>query len=111
MNVASHAAVAGSIALRLLVQEFFQISPSDQDDVIFFQEFLEFWAGNDVVVALAPGGAVVGMIDGDGLQFGVVVTEVDDEFGDSGLQILDGVEIEILPAIRAEPGDRPSRCH
>ena len=61
------------------------------------RELLEFGAGDHVIVALAPGGAVVGMIDRDRLHFGVVVREVDDDFGEAGLQILDGVEVKVLP--------------
>src|SRR5579872_3545169 len=64
-----------------LLQEFLQVFPVDQDYVIFFEELFEFGAGHYIVVALAPGGSVVEVIDGDGLEFGVVVGQVDDDFG------------------------------
>ena len=86
-----HTAEPRRYAVHGLLQELLQVSPVDQDYVIVFQELLEFGAGDDVVVALAPGGSVVGVIDRDGLQFGVVVAEVNDDFGDAGFQVLDGV--------------------
>ena len=70
----------------------------DQHDVVVFQCLFEFGAGNDVVVALPPGGSVVGMIDGDGLHLGVVVSEVNDQLSEAGLQILDEVQIKVFPS-------------
>ncbi len=61
------------------------------------QRFLEFRAGHYVVVALAPGCAVVRMIHGNGLEFGIIVRKVNDEFGQSGLQVLNRSQVEILP--------------
>ena len=57
----------------------------DQDDMVVFQSLLEFGAGDDLVIALPPGGAVVGVIDHYGLQFGVVVAQVNYEFGEPRL--------------------------
>ena len=70
----------------------------------FLPAVFELGAGNDVVVALAPSRAVVGMVDGDGLEFGVIVGEVDDEFGQSGLEILDGVQVKVFPASSGDGG-------
>ena len=47
-----------ALALRFggtLLYEFLQILPVDEDDVVFFQRLFEFWAGDHVVIALAPG--------------------------------------------------------
>ena len=49
-------ALAGCpIVPNWLIQNFLQVLPSDQDDVVVLQGLLEFGAGYNVVVALAPG--------------------------------------------------------
>src|SRR5450432_1006560 len=79
------------------IQQFLYILPADEDDVIGLQSLLEFGAGDDVIVALAPGCAVVGMIRCYSLEFGVVVAEVDDDFGHAGFQVLDRIQVEGFP--------------
>ena len=70
----------------------------NQDHVVVFERLLEFRACDDIVVTLAPGGSVVRMIHGNRFKFGIVVTEMDDEFRDAGLQVFDGIQVEVLPA-------------
>src|SRR5439155_22199022 len=41
------------------------------------------------------------MIKSYGLKFSVVMTEVDDHFGDAGFQVLHSMDIEIAPFTRA----------
>lgn len=51
--------------------------------------FLELRTGYRVIVALPPGSSVVGVVDRDRLEFGVVVAKVNDDFGEAGLQVAD----------------------
>ena len=73
------------MVLESLLKQFPDVSPMDEDDVVILERLLEFGAGDDFVVALPPGRAIVGMIDGHRLHFGVIVRQVDDEFSDSRL--------------------------
>ena len=75
--------------------------------MVILEGFLELGAGDHVVIALAPGRAIVGVVDGHSLQFGVVMAEMDDEFRHSGLQVLDRVQVETLPVGRFYVGT----CH
>ena len=65
--------------------------------MVVLEKLLEFWTGYNVVVALAPCRAVIDVIDHDRLQFRVVVTEVDDDFGYAGFQVPDRVCVEVVP--------------
>src|SRR6267378_466193 len=73
----------------MLLEKLLQVLPLDEDDVILPQNFLEIGAGHKVVVALAPSGAVIGVIHHDGLQLCIIMAEVNDHFGKAGLQVLD----------------------
>src|ERR1700733_6950610 len=79
---------AGRFRGEQLIEQAFQVSPMNQNYVIVCERFFEFGAGYDVIVTLPPCRSVVRMIDGDGLKFRVVVSEVDNDFGDSRLQVL-----------------------
>src|SRR6266568_4657069 len=80
-----------------LIHELFQILPLDEDDVIFLQRLLEFGAGDNIIVALPPGGAVVRVIQSYSLKLRIIMTEVDNYFGETGFQVLHGVDIKIFP--------------
>src|SRR6476660_2779728 len=73
------------------------LPPSDELDVLFAQELAESVAGEEVEVALTPGGAPGGAFARGGAHFGVVVAEVDDQFGDSWLEVAKSVLVEIAP--------------
>jgi hypothetical protein len=62
-----------------------------ENNPIFPENFPEFGAGDNVIIALASGRSVVGMLYHHGLQLGIVVTEVNNHFGEAGLQIFSGV--------------------
>ena len=66
--------------------------PGHQNDLVVLQRLLERRAGDDVVVALAPGGSVWLVVHRHRLQLGIVVAEVDDHLGEPGLQVLDRAE-------------------
>ena len=77
------------VSLAPLIQKLLQILPVNEDDMVVLDGLLELGAGDDVVVALPPGGSVVGMIDGDGLKLGIIVAEVDNQLPHARLQVLD----------------------
>ena len=56
-------------------------------------------AGEEVEVALATGGAVVGMVDRDGAHLGVVESGVDDDLGDAGLEVFEEAGVEGVPLV------------
>ena len=70
--------------------------------MIVFEGFAEGEAGDGVDFALAPGGAPVRVIHGDGLGFGVVEGQVDKDFGDARLEIVDEVDVVVGPAGRRD---------
>src|SRR5690349_13069338 len=57
------------------------LAPGDEDDAVRRERLLELRARDDLIVALPPRGAVVGVVDHHRLQLGVVVAEVDDHLG------------------------------
>lgn len=79
------------------MNHFLDVTPTDEGDVIVDKRLLEFGAGDDIEVALPPSCAVIGMVHGDGLKFGVVVAEVHDQFGDARFQVADQIQIESFP--------------
>ena len=52
-----------------LIHELLEVLPLDEDDMIFLDGLLEFRAGDKIIVALAPGGTEIRVIDGHGLKF------------------------------------------
>src|SRR3954464_6886558 len=83
-------------ARRALLRELRKISPVYDDYMIVMQRLSEFGTGDDVVIALAPRGAVRLVVYRHRLELGVVVTEVHDDLGESRLEAGDGVEIKLL---------------
>jgi len=58
---------------------------------------LKFSAGEKIKVTLAPFRAPGIAFTSGGFHFGVGVSEMDDEFGDAGLEMVEGVPVEIVP--------------
>ena len=75
---------------------FGQVFPGDKDEVLVFEEFLEFGVLDEVGIVLTPLSTPVRMIERRALDFGVIMSEVNDELigaGREGLQhFLVGVE-------------------
>src|SRR5260370_18688155 len=92
-----------SCASAKLIQKLLQILPLDEDNVIFFQGLLEFGAGDKIIVALPPGRTEVRGIQSYGLQFGIVIAEVNDHFGEAGFQVLHCMDLKIPPFIPSDP--------
>src|SRR5947209_1638309 len=44
------------------------------------------------------------MAHGDGLKFRIVVAEMDNYFGEAGLQILDGIQVKVFPLLVTNGG-------
>ena len=73
------------------------LAPGDELDVLFAEELAEFGAGEEIEVALAPGGAPGFAFAGCGTHFGVIVGQVNDEFGYAWLQIAESVLVKVGP--------------
>src|SRR3974390_1311717 len=84
----------------VLVNQLLQVAPVDDGDVVVAQGLLQLRAGDRIEVALAPGGAERVVLPHDGARFGVVMSQVNDHVGESGLAFLDGVQEEAEPLRR-----------
>lgn len=60
-------------------QSLGEILPGNQDEVLVHEEFLEFGTADKVEIVLTPLCAPIGMVESGTLNFGVVVSEVDDK--------------------------------
>src|SRR5207249_10505128 len=101
---ASATSLPGFCASAKLIHKLLQILPLDEDDVIFFQGLFEFGTGDKIKVALTPRGAEVRVIQSYSLQFGIVMTEVDNHFAESGFEVFHGVDIKISPLVCVNGG-------
>ena len=88
----------------MLIYKFLQVFPFDENHVVVFESFPECGANDEIVVALTPGRAIVGMVDGNGLQLGVVVSEVDNYLRDAWLQLFDCIPVELIPLLGRQVG-------
>ena len=75
-------------------------APPNQDDVVIGEGLTKLGARYDVDVALAPCGIPHVPVHGDGTHLRVVVREMHEQLADARLQILDDVEVELLPPRR-----------
>src|SRR5687768_8997566 len=80
------------------------LAPRDELDVVLFQQPPEGFAGDEVVVALAPSGAPVRVVERHGAHLLVVVGEVDDELRDARLQALYQLGVVRGPAFGRDRG-------
>src|SRR6185436_5487897 len=69
----------GKRATRFLLDEFAELAPGDEFDLVFLKQLAKGVAGEEFKIALAPGGAPIRMIGRCALHFSVVVGEVDDD--------------------------------
>src|SRR5271169_6173895 len=74
-----------------------EFAPGDEFDVLTGEQLTEFLAGEEVEIALAPGGAPGVALARGGFHFVVIVAEVDDKFGYAGLEIFEGGHVELGP--------------
>ena len=63
--------------------------------MVFAQCMPELFAGDDLIIALPPGGSKIRMVDHNGVQFAVVIAKVDDEFVRARLE--SAQRVKILP--------------
>src|SRR5205809_7837605 len=89
---------------RSLRAELLKVFPVNKRDVVGFQGLAEFEAGDGLEVALAPGGAEIGVAGGDGLKFAVVVAEVNNHFVDSRAQRGECLDVRRRPRRRRNFG-------
>jgi len=64
-----------------------QFPPGDELDVLFLEQLVEFLTGEKIIIALTPGGAPSVALARGRFHFVIGESEMDDEFGDSGLKI------------------------
>ncbi len=81
-----------------------QFPPGDELDVLFLEQLPECGAGEKIEIALAPGGAPGVTLARGGFHFVIGEGQVDDEFGDARLKILEGGLVEIGPLLRRNGG-------
>ena len=84
----------------MVLQTVGNLAPGDELDVLFLEELAELGAGEEIEVSLAPGGAPGFAFAGCGTQFGIIVGEVNDEFGYARLQIAQSVLVKVAPFFR-----------
>src|SRR6185369_16890640 len=85
-----------------LLNQFPDLAPGDEFDVVFLKDFTKGIAGEEFEVALAPGCAPVRMIGCCGTHFGVVVGEVNYDFRYAGLEFLECVSVKLRPVLRRD---------
>ena len=73
------------------------MAPGYELDVLLFEQGAELLAGEEIEVALTPGGAPGIALAGGGFHFVVVECQMNDEFGDARLKIFQGGLVEIIP--------------
>jgi len=74
-----------------------QFAPGNQLDVLLLKQLAEFGAGEEIEIALAPGGAPSVTLAGSGFHFVVGEGDMDDEFSDTGLKIFQGSFVKFRP--------------
>ena len=65
---------------------------------------MKFSAGEKIKIALTPFRAPGVAFASGGFHFGVGVSEMDDEFGDAGFEMVESVFVEIVPFRRRDTG-------
>src|SRR5687767_12843445 len=87
-----------------LPDEFADLAPGDEPDVVLFEQAAEGLGRDEVEVALPPRRAPAGVAERDGAHLLVVVGEVDDELRDAGAQALYQVGVVLGPALGRDRG-------
>src|SRR6266568_3662569 len=83
--------------VRSVPNESLDGAPPNEDHVVIDESLTKLGAGNDVEIALAPGSIPNREVHGDGSHLRVVVREMNEELADAGLQMLDDIDVVVLP--------------
>src|SRR5438105_11024118 len=86
-----------SIAPDRLSHESLDRPPPNEDDVVIDEGLTKLGTGHDVEIALAPGSIPNRKVHGDGPHLRVVVREMNEELADAGLEMLDDIDVVVLP--------------
>src|SRR5438034_7996334 len=103
--------------VRSVPNESLDGAPPNEDHVVIDEGLTKLGAGNDVEIALAPGSIPNREVHGDGSHLRVVVREMNEELADAGLQMLDDIDVVVLPrsglhvSARWEEGGRKAVAH
>jgi hypothetical protein len=81
-----------------------QFAPGDQLDVLLLKQLAEFGAGEEIEVALAPGGAPSVTLTRGGFHFVIVEGDVDNEFGDARMKVVQSSFVKLRPFFRRNRG-------
>jgi len=81
-----------------------QFAPGNELDVLLLKQLPEFLAGEEIEIALAPGGAPGIAFARSGFHFFIGEGDVDDEFRDTGLEIFEGRLVEVSPPFGRDGG-------
>lgn len=92
------------LCLGLLPGRRGKFSPSNELDILFPKQLAKFLACKKVEITLTPGSAPRIAFPRGGFHFVISIGQVDDEFSNARLQILEGGSIEIIPLLRGDAG-------
>src|SRR5689334_16662121 len=88
--------------MALLRDQFPDVAPRDELDVVLLEHFAKGVAGEEVEVALAPGGAPIRMIRSGASHLRIVVSEMNHDLRHAGLEFAQRIAIETGPVLRRD---------
>src|SRR5207245_10504138 len=81
-----------------------EFTPGDQLDVLLLKQLAELGAGEEIEIALTPGGAPSVALARGGFHFVIGEGEMDYEFGDARLKVVQGSLVRLGPFLRGNGG-------